>query len=111
MKLFLKRQRMISLHDHDDNERLADKFNDYFANVGRVAFEKSQQNLNTADAREALQNNNVTGENSNYSFRPQPVDVDTVILTVKDLNDTNSYGSDGISLRFIRDSLPIIAFF
>ena len=34
-------------------------------------------------------------------FRPQPVDIETVALTVKDLKNTKSYGSDGIQLKYI----------
>ena len=45
------------------------------------------------------------------NFRPQPVDVDTIILTIKDLNNTTSVGCDGIPLRFIKDSLYVIAFY
>ena len=41
------------------------------------------------------------------SFKPQPVDCDTIILIIKHLKQTNSYGSDGIPLRFILDSLPV----
>ncbi len=42
---------------------------------------------------------------------PQPVDVETVILTIKSLNETRSVGCDGISLNFIRDSLCMIVFY
>ena len=34
-----------------------------------------------------------------------------VILVVKDLNDTEACGSDGISLKFIKDALIVIAFY
>ena len=44
-------------------------------------------------------------------FRPQPVDTNTVILTVKSLNETRSVGSDGISLKFVKDALYIIVFY
>lgn len=44
-------------------------------------------------------------------FRSQPVDTETIILTMKDLNDTNSVGSDGISLMFIKDSLYFAVFY
>ncbi len=44
-------------------------------------------------------------------FRPQPVNVNSVILTVKDLNNTRSAGSDGIQLNFIKDSLYASAFY
>lgn len=44
-------------------------------------------------------------------FRPQPVDTNTIILTIKHLRESKSFGSDNISLRFIKDSLFVIAFY
>ena len=44
-------------------------------------------------------------------FRPQPVDLDTLILVIKDLKPTNSCGSDGIQYRFLIDSLPVTVFY
>ena len=35
----------------------------------------------------------------------------TLILTIKNLKETSACGSDGISLRFIRDALYMIAFY
>ncbi len=49
-------------------------------------------------------------DNRDDIFRPQPVDVKTVILTIESLNETRSFGCDGISLNFIRDSLYMIVF-
>ncbi len=43
-------------------------------------------------------------------FRPQPVDIQIIILTIKGLNDRNFVASDDIPLRFIRDSLWFVAF-
>ncbi len=47
--------------------------------------------------------------NRNGYFRPQPIDVNTVILAVKQLNNTNCVGSDEIPLKFVRYSLCILA--
>ncbi len=44
-------------------------------------------------------------------FRPQPVDVETVILTIKILKETRSVMCDGMSFNFIRYSLHMIAFY
>ena len=52
--------------------------------------------------------NTLDGDNN---FRPQPVDTDTIILTIKGLKDTSSVGSDGIPLTFVEDSLSVIAFY
>ena len=35
----------------------------------------------------------------------------TLILTIKDLRATNAVGSDGISYRFLIDSLPVLVFY
>ncbi len=44
-------------------------------------------------------------------FRPRPVGTETVILTIKSLNETSSVGSDGIPMKFIKDALYVIAFY
>ncbi|XP_037792643.1 uncharacterized protein LOC119587991 [Penaeus monodon] len=43
-----------------------------------------------------------------HHFRPHPVDISTVILAIKELNDTKAIGSDGIPLKFLKDALPVI---
>ena len=48
---------------------------------------------------------------SEETFRPKPVDTNTIILTIKSLNETRSIGSDGIALKFIKDALCIVAFY
>lgn len=55
-------------------------------------------------------NHDNTQGNETYEnlFRAEPVDVNTVILTIKHLKNTNSSGSDGIALLHIHDSLPVI---
>ena len=44
----------------------------------------------------------------NTSSRPQPVQPSTVLLTIKHLQETKSFGSDDIAMRFIKDSLCVI---
>nr|XP_027223246.1 uncharacterized protein LOC113815354 [Penaeus vannamei] len=53
-----------------------------------------------------LQADNVDKQDkaSANSFKPQPVQIETVILT-------KSVGVDGIALRFLRDSLPAVAYY
>ena len=87
----------------DNDKTTADKFNGFFANVGKNTFEKTH----TGD----LNRSETTPPNPSTLFRPQPVDTNTVILTIKHLRNTTSFGSDRISLRFIKDSLFIIAFY
>ncbi len=40
---------------------------------------------------------------SQNTFCPQPVDTNTVVLTIKQLKESNSCGPDNISLKFIKD--------
>ncbi len=41
-------------------------------------------------------------------FRPEPIDWQTLILTFAHMNNSDACGSDGIPLRFLSDSLPVI---
>ena len=81
----------------------------FFANIGKNTFKKSQQHINNGNIRPQVDEVNIT--NTNGMFRPTPIDNDTIILTIIHMKNTHSYGSDGIPLRFIRDSLPIIITF
>lgn len=45
--------------------------------------------------------------NANSAFRLEPVDIDTVILTVENLNATTYIGSDFIALRVLRGALCV----
>ena len=92
---------------YDDPQLKANEFNEYFAKVGENAFKKSQEGYENA----TLDVNTNTADNPLEHiplFRPQPVDVDTVILVFKDLKETKSFGSDGIPLKFLKDALPVI---
>ena len=87
----------------------AEKFNEFFAEVGKKTFEKTQDELRNANISIEVGQNTPVRRFSH--FKPVPVDCNTVILVIKNLKDTNALGSDGISLRFIRDGLYIIAFY
>ena len=91
-----------------DIKKRADDFNDFFAKVGENTFKKSQENV--LDNNEFSVNNNLI-TNTFEKFRPQPVDMATLIITIKSLKNTNSKGSDGIAYRFLIDSLPVLAFY
>ena len=88
-------------HNHDSIPEKADEFNEFFSSVGQVTFEKTQENL------DRIMNVNVDSINEFpgvEKFRPQPVAVDTVILTFKQLKETNAVGCDDISFKFLKDS-------
>jgi len=78
-------------------------FNNFFAEIGRRTYEQTI-------APTYQHNINETRPTTNF-FRPQPVGVETIILTIKHLRKTNSVGADGIAHRFINDSLPAIAYY
>ncbi len=81
-------------------------FTTFFANVGQSTYEETQSTL----ASENTINFPTIRNLKNEKFRPQPVDVSTVVLTIK-LHAAESFGSDLISLRFIKDSLCITAYY
>ena len=89
----------------------AENFNEFFANVGQITYEKTQDELARNDASMQEINQYMLNNDESINFKPSPVDCDTVILTIKNLKETNACGSDGISLRFIRDALYMIAFY
>ena len=92
----------------DDPHKMAEDFNEYFASVGETAFKKSQEGIERDMLRDMENNVNTQREQNIAKFRPQPVDVNTVILTFKELHKTNSYGSDSIPYRYLKDALPVL---
>ncbi len=85
------------------------EFNKLFANVGKNTFQKTQEILHGAGVpHPAMVQEHFGGDDA---FRPHPVDTETVILTIKSLNETSSVGSDGISLKFIKDALYVLPFY
>ena len=97
--------------DNEDLTDKAEKFNEYFANVGRKTYERTQIELGRNNPNEQTNEPNIVTGNHLYSFKPSPVDCDTVILVISSLKDSNAYGSDGIPLRFIKDTLYMIVFY
>ena len=97
----------------DDPMSKAEEFNNFFANVGKNTYESTKcnlQNINQFNSHSAISTAYNRADNV-QKFRPQPIDVNTVILTIKHLNSTKSFGSDNISLRFIKDSLFVTVFY
>ena len=103
------KKKNIQSNNFDDLESKAEEFNEYFSKVGQKAFEKTQENINTrVDVMQRT--SDLRSDNVNL-FKPQPVTIETVILTFKQIRDTNAVGTDDITFRFLRDSLPIMAFY
>ena len=109
-KIIPKSRKGKGLLDEENQDSLekAEEFNKYFAEIGEIAFNKSQEQIHqNAD----LTNNQAPLSNSTAKFRPQPVDLNSLILVIKHLKPTNSYGSDGMPYRFIIDSLPVTVYY
>ena len=97
--------------DYDEDESIIDRaenFNKFFSNVGSETFQKSRQNLAHSDDAHQYVRNNINDKSSCTMFRPSPTTWETVTLIVKHMKNTNSHGCDGIPLRYIKDSLPVI---
>lgn len=50
----------------------------------------------------------VIGNNLGSTFRPEPIQPEIIILIIKQMKNTNSCGSDGFTLRYLKDALPVI---
>ncbi len=98
-----------TIYASDNLKDKAEEFNKFFSGVGETIYNRSQQLLDDPSDT-VIQNNNFDTDKS-LLFRPQPVDANTVILTIKHLNKTRSVGSDGIPLRFLQDALYVIVFY
>ena len=94
----------------EENNNRAEDFNNFFATVGRETFEKCKKNTTNNNTNSDSAHNTINTRNQN-NFRPKPVDIETVILTISKIKETKATGSDGISLNFIKDSLFVTAFY
>ena len=93
----------------EKDQHKANNFNEYFGNIGKNMYEKSQNDNHLIDQPLSDQPPSITTNIDN--FRPCPIDLVSHILMVKELKPTNSYGSDGIQFRFLIDSLPVTIFY
>ena len=107
-RLIPNKRNNSSIVDFEDKMKKAEEFNHYFANVGKKTFEKTQENISNVE-QDHLESRII--QSRNIKFRPQPVPIETIILIIKNLNESRAFGCDGISLRFVRDALPIISFY
>ena len=74
----------------------------------KKTFEKTQEEL---IANNDVQESIIQNAEQTPQFQINPVDCDTIILTVKNLKETNAIGLDGISLKYVKDSLPIVMYY
>lgn len=92
-------------------EEMAENFNEYFSNVGRNVFLETQQyrELNENEQNIVLEFGNRYGNEIN--FRLQPVHPDQIAFIITKMKNKNSHGSDGMTTRFLKDSLSILNFY
>ncbi len=106
-----KKTVILPVSDDDGEEstkQRAEHFNKYFSKVGSETFQKSRQSLIHYDNGQQYVTNILNYETPDTMFRPSPTTWETVTLIIKHMKNTNSYGSDGIPFRYIKDSLPVI---
>ena len=92
----------------ENNTDKAESFNDFFSDVGRVTYRKTQESVYEAEYQPILEQTELY---QGQYFRPSPINVETLILTVKQLNETSAVGADDIGYRFVIDSLPVTSFY
>ena len=85
----------------------ANNFNSFFANVGKRVYLETR-NSQRKNRNRCLQERSIP---KTSFIRPQPVDIARVIKIVKSLKNNNSFGEDGISGKFLKDSLSVTAFY
>ena len=95
----------------EDPLQTAEKLNNFFASVGKNVFDNIQTELSSANSNHVNRLQISRLVESNCLFRPQPVTVEKVIKTVLSLKTKKSYGHDGISSKFLKDSLPVLAYY
>ena len=88
----------------DTTMKSANLFNVFFANVGKNTFEKTH----LSDSSRLPTTDLLYNTDPNCLFRPEPVDWQTLVLTIAHMNNSDACGSDGIPLRFLKDCLPVI---
>ncbi len=69
----------------------AEEFNEFFffSNIGKTTYERTQQSLRGPHDKTVNNRNPVLREGA--CFRPEPVDTDTVILTIRSLKETKAH--------------------
>ncbi len=78
----------------------AEEFNKIFSNIGKATYERTQHSLHDPHDRTVSNRNPSLREGA--CFRPEPVDTDTVMLTIKSVKETKAVGSDGIHYGFLK---------
>ncbi len=80
--------------DADVNK--TNEYNVHFSNIGKNTYQKIQEIFHAANVPD-FRHGTVILKGDNR-FRPQPVDTETVILTIRNINETCSVDSDGIPM-------------
>ncbi len=86
----------------------ANHFNTFFAKDRKDTFEKSQHLSDSPEALHPIHTDSHVDENPVCPFRPEPTDWRTITLTAAHMKNSDSCGSDGIPLKYLKDFLPVI---
>ncbi len=93
----------VTCNNKEDTMQTANLFNEFFANVGKNTFEMTQ----LSDSSRLPTTDPVDNTDPNHLFRPVPIDWQTLVLTIAQINNSDACGSDGIPLRFFLLLYPI----
>ncbi len=94
----------VARSNKESTMQTASLFNVFFANVGNNTVKKTQ----LSDSSRLPATNPVDITDPNCLFRPEPIDWQTLVLTIAHMKNSDACGSDEITLRFLNDSLPVI---
>ncbi len=99
----MPKQRISANNSSDDKTdyEKANIYNELFADKIKQIKKKTQ-------SQSSIPTNNIDDQQTltlENSFRPEPVDTSTVILTIKHLNNSNSAGWDGVKLGLFKGIL------
>lgn len=88
MEAYPDNESSSNIHAFDNFVNKTDESNTHFSNVGKRTYARTHCTLNNNNTPSS-HDSDVAFCDTNH-FRPQPVDVSTVILIVNALNDTSS---------------------
>ena len=113
LKRIVPYKNKITSHTYTNPLATAEKFNNFFAGIGKHVFEEVTQESDRglhSDATEPSNPKAFCGDSDqapNVKWKPKPVSQHEVKRAVFALKNTNSTGIDGLALQYLKDSLII----
>jgi retron-type reverse transcriptase len=95
---------------YENSGETAETFNDFFANVGKRTHDEvmGERNEGPSCIKEIGERKESTSKPSTETWSPKPASREEIISAIYSLKNTNSYGCDGIQLKYLKDGLGII---